>query len=60
MTELKVQNQQAAKESAKAKEERDAFADKLAKLEVMVAELRNREAYSKKLAVEEFKSLEDF
>ena len=42
MAELKVQNQQAIKESTKVKEDQDAFVDKLAKLEVMVAELRNR------------------
>ena len=60
MAELKVQNQQATKELAKARNERDAAANQLVKLEMLVAELRNKEARSKKLAVEEFKSSEDF
>ena len=34
--------------------------DQLVKLEMLVAELRNRETRSKKLVVEEFKSSEDF
>ena len=60
VAELKVQNQQATKELAKANDERDATTDKLAKLEVLVAELRDRETRSKKLAVQEFKSSDDF
>ena len=60
MAELKVQNQQATKELAKARNERDATANQLVKLEMLVAELRNREARSKKLAIEEFKSSKEF
>ena len=60
MVELKVQNRQAAEKLAKAKDERDATADKLAKLEMLVVELRNRVARSKLLVVEEFKSSDDF
>ena len=60
MVELKVQNQQAVEELAKAKDEWDATADKLAKLEVLVIGQRDREPHSKKLAVVEFKSSADF
>ena len=60
MAELKVPNQQAAEELAKAKDEQDATADKLAKLKVLVAKLRDRETCSKKLAIEKFKSSDDF
>ena len=46
MSELKVHNRQAAEELAKAKDERDATADILAKLEMLVTERRDRDARS--------------
>ena len=60
MAKLKVQNRQAVEELDKAKDERDAIADKLVKLEMLVTELRDRDAHSKKLAVEEFKFSDNF
>ena len=53
VVELKVQNQQFA-------EERNAPADKLVKSEMMIANLKDREARSKMLAIAEFKSSSDF
>ncbi|PSS07756.1 DNA double-strand break repair Rad50 ATPase [Actinidia chinensis var. chinensis] len=60
VAQLRVQNQQAFKELAKVKDEQDVTADKLGKMELLVAELRDREARSKKLDVEEFKSSNEF
>ncbi|GFY91188.1 hypothetical protein Acr_07g0013840 [Actinidia rufa] len=60
MAELKVQEQQTAEELTKARDNREAIVEKLAKLEVVVAELRNNEARSKRLAIEEFQSSNDF
>ena len=57
VAQLNVQNQLASNELAKVKEERDAIVDKSTKLELSNANLRDREAHSKKLAVEDFKSL---
>ena len=53
VAELKVQNQQFM-------DWRDAAADKLVKLEMLIANLRDREARSKMFAIAEFKSLSDF
>ncbi|GFZ03460.1 hypothetical protein Acr_16g0000840 [Actinidia rufa] len=47
-------------ELTKMKDDWDAIADKLAKSEILVAKLRQSVAHSKKLAVEEFKSSDDF
>ena len=60
VAQLHVQNQLASEELAQVKQECDAIADKLAKLELLNADLRDREAHSKKLAVEEFTSSGDF
>ncbi|GFS29581.1 hypothetical protein Acr_00g0007300 [Actinidia rufa] len=60
MDELKVRVQQTAKELARARGNQEATAEKLAKLEMVVAGLRDKEIHSKKLAIEEFKSSKDF
>ncbi|GFY97517.1 hypothetical protein Acr_12g0000580 [Actinidia rufa] len=51
MVELKVQNQLYAEELAKVNEERDATSDRLAKLKLLVSELREKEARTKRLAL---------
>ena len=53
VAELKVQNQQFT-------DKRKTPADKLAKLDMLITELRDREARSKMLAIAEFKSSSDF
>ena len=53
VAELKVQNQQFTNK-------RDAAVDKLVKSEMLITELRDREARSKMLAIAEFKSSSDF
>ncbi|PSS34994.1 Myosin-10 like [Actinidia chinensis var. chinensis] len=60
MSELKVQKQKATEELARVRGYQEAIAEKLAKLEMVVADLRDGEARSKKLAVEEFKSSDEF
>ncbi|XP_057490042.1 uncharacterized protein LOC130776032 isoform X1 [Actinidia eriantha] len=60
MDELKVREQQVTEELSKVKDDREAIAEKLVKLEMVVVELRSKEAHSKKLAIEEFKSSDDF
>ncbi|GFZ03495.1 hypothetical protein Acr_16g0001190 [Actinidia rufa] len=52
--------EQYAKELAKVKEERDASTNRLAKLELLVTEVKERKARAKKLAIEEFNSSKDF
>ncbi|GFY91569.1 hypothetical protein Acr_07g0017650 [Actinidia rufa] len=59
LAEFKVQEQQNAEELTKAKDDREAIVEKLAKLEVVVTKLRSNEPHSKRLAIEEFKSLDD-
>ena len=53
VAELKVQNQQFTNK-------RDAAVDKLVKSEMLITELRDREARSKMLAIAKFKSSSDF
>ncbi|GFS44210.1 hypothetical protein Acr_00g0089120 [Actinidia rufa] len=55
-----IDERRATEELAKAKDERDATVDKLAKLEALVAKLRDKKACSKKLAVKKFKTSDDF
>lgn len=58
LAEVRVREQQAIDELTKTKDDWDATIDRLGKSEILVAELRQRVAHSKKLAVEDFKSLD--
>ncbi|GFS39127.1 hypothetical protein Acr_00g0061240 [Actinidia rufa] len=60
LAEAQVHEQQAVDELAKMKDAQDAIADKLAKSEILVAELHESVVRSKKLAVEAFKSSDEF
>ena len=60
LTEACVQEQQAIDELTKIKDDRDATADMLAKSKIFVVDLRQNVAHSKKLAMDEFKSSDEF
>ncbi|GFZ19771.1 hypothetical protein Acr_28g0004760 [Actinidia rufa] len=60
LAKARVREQQSVEESAKMKDAQDAIADKLAKSEILVAELRKSVVRSKKLALKAFKSSKEF
>ncbi|GFY84547.1 hypothetical protein Acr_03g0013210 [Actinidia rufa] len=60
VVEFGEQEQKAFEDLAKLRDNQEAIVEKLAKSEMVVADLRSKEARTKELAVEEFKSSEDF